>query len=72
MEKTRKRESARLRAWCARKIFLRVYALLAKRFSLPIRRVRGREAGRSTPKFATVLTALTIHLLKAKRFSVAF
>ena len=64
MEKTRKRESARRRAWCVRKIFFGFYALLAQRFSLLIQRVRGREARRCTPKFGTVLTALTIHLFK--------
>ena len=52
--------------------FFRVYAPLAKRFSLPIRRVRGREARCYTPKLGTVLTALSIHLIKPERFSVAF
>ena len=44
--------------------FFGVYAPLAKRFSLPIRRVRGREARCYAPKLSTVLTALTIHLIK--------
>ena len=39
--------------------FFGVYAPLAKRFSLPIRRVSGREARCYTPKLGTVLTALT-------------
>ena len=60
MEKKRKREGARPSTW------------LTKHFSLPIRRVRGRGAQRSTPTFATVLTALTIHLFKVESFSFAF
>ena len=67
----KKREGARLRARRVGKIFFGFYALLAKHFSLPIRRVRGREARSSTPKFATVLTVLTIHLFKAEKLSVA-
>ena len=55
MEKTRKGEGARRRAWRVRKMFFRFYALLAKRFSLPIRRVRGRQARRCTPKFGSCL-----------------
>ena len=72
MEKTRKRESARRRVWRVRKIFFCFHALLAKRFSLPIRRVRGLEARRCTPKFGTLLTALTIHLFKPENLLVAF
>ena len=52
--------------------FFRFYALLATRFSLPIRRVRGREARCCAPKLGTVLTALAIHLFKPEKFSVAF
>ena len=52
--------------------FFGFYALLATRFSLPIRRVRGREARCCTPKLGTVLTALTIHLFKPEKISVAF
>ena len=48
--------------------FFGVYAPLAKRLSLPIRRVRGREAQCYTPKLGTVLTALTIHLIKPETF----
>ena len=40
----RKRNGARQRAWRVRKLFFGFYALLATRFSFPIRRVRGREA----------------------------
>ena len=52
--------------------FFCVYAPLAKHFSLPIRRVRGREARCYTPKLGTVLTALTIHLIKPEKLFVAF
>ena len=72
MEKTRKREGARLRAWRVKKAFFGLYMLLAKLFSFPIRRVRGQEARRSTPKFPTVITALPIHLFKVATFLVAF
>ena len=51
--------------------FFGVYTPLAKCFSLPIRRVRGRESRCYTPKLGTVLTALTIHLIKPEKFSVA-
>ena len=72
MEKTRKREGARARAWRVRKMLFGFYALLAKLFSFPIQHVRGRGARRSTPQSAAVLTALTIHLFKAEKCSVAF
>ena len=40
-EGQRKRKGARRRAWRVSKLFFGFYALLATRFSLPIRRVRG-------------------------------
>ena len=52
--------------------FFGVCAPLVKRFSLPIRRVRGCEARCYTPKRGTMLTALTIHLIKPEKFSVAY
>ena len=61
-EGQRKRKSARRSAWRVRILFFGFYALLVTRFSLSIRRVRGREARCCTPKLGTVLTALTIHL----------
>ena len=72
MEKTRKQEGRRPRAWRVGQISSDFYALFVKRFSLPIRHVRGRGAWRSTPTFATVLRALTTHLFKAEKISVAF
>ena len=72
MEKKRKREGASSGAWRLSKIFFRFYSLLAERLSFRIRRVRGQGARRSTRAFATVLTALTIHLYKDEKFSVAF
>ena len=71
-EGQRQRTSARRRAWRVSNLFFGFYAPLAKRFALPIRRVRGREARCYTPKLGTVLTALTIHLFKPEKFSVAF
>ena len=71
-EGQRKGKSARRRAWRVSNLFFGCYAPLAKRFSLPIRRVRGREARCYTPKLGTVLTALTIHLIKPEKRSVAF
>ena len=71
-EGQRKRKSARRRAWRVRNLFFGFYAPLAKRFSLPIRRVRGQEARCYTPKLGTMLTALTIHLFKPETFSIAF
>ena len=53
-------------------IFFGFYALLAERFSLRIRRVRGHGAWRSTRTLLTVLTALTIHIFEAENFFVAF
>ena len=64
MEKRRKQENAKRRSWRVGKISFGFYAVLAKGFSLHLRRVRGREARRCTPKFGTVLTALTIRLFK--------
>ena len=61
-EGQRKRKSARRRAWRVSNLFFGFYAPLAKRFSLPIRHVRGREARCYTPKLGTVLTALTIRI----------
>ena len=68
MEKKTKRQGTSSGAWCLRKIFFSFYALLAERFSIHIRRVRGQGARRSTRTFVTMLTALTIHLLKKKIF----
>ena len=47
-------------------------ALLATRFSLHLWRVRLREGRRYAPRTVTMLTALTIHLFKVKKLSVAF
>ena len=71
-EGQRKRKSARRRAWRVSNLLFGFYALLAKRFSLPIRRVRGQEARCYTPKLGTVLRALLIHLIKPETFSVAY
>ena len=59
-EGQRKRKSARRRAWRVSNLFFGFYAPLAKRFSLPIRRVRGREARCYIPKLGTVLDMLLI------------
>ena len=48
------------------------YALLATRFSLRLWLVRLREGRRYAPTRVTVLTALTIHLLKVENIFVAF
>ena len=66
-EGQRKRESAGRRAPRVSNLFFGFYAPLAKRFSLPIRRVRGREAQCYTPKLGTVLRALTFHLIKPEK-----
>ena len=71
-EGQRRRKGARRRAWRVSNLFFGFYAPLMKRFSLPIRRVGGREARCYTPKLSTVLTALTIHLIKPEKLSVAF
>ena len=72
MEKKTKREGASSGAQRLEKIFFGFYALLAEHFSLCIRHVRGQGARCSTRTFATVLTALTIHLFQAKTSFVAF
>ena len=71
-EGQRKRKSARRSVWRVCNLFFGFYAPLAKPFSLPIRRVRGQKARCYTPKLGTVLTALTIHLIKPEKLSVAF
>ena len=71
-EGQRKRKSARRSVWRVSNPFFGFYAPLAKRFSLPIRRVRGQEARCYNPKLGTVLTALTIHFIKPGKPSVAF
>ena len=48
------------------------YALLATRFSLRLWLVRRRGGRRYAPTSVTVLTALTFHLFKVDKFSVAF
>ena len=48
------------------------YALLATGFSLCYWRVRRRGGWRYVRTSVTVLTALTIHLLRSKNISVAF
>ena len=49
------------------------YVLLATHFSLPIRRVRGREARCCTPKLGTVLTACgRVHQCDLRRVQMSF
>ena len=52
--------------------FFEFLALLATGFSSRYWRVRRRGRRRYVPTSATVLTALTIHLLKSEKTSVAF
>ena len=52
--------------------YFEFYALLATCFSLRLWRVRLQEGRCYAPTRVTMLAALTIHLFKVKRFSVAF
>ena len=72
MEKKTKRKGASSGALRLREMFFGFYALLRERFSLRIPRIRGQGARRSTLRFVTVLTALTLHLFKAKKILFAF
>ena len=63
MERKTKREGASSGAWRLTKMFVGFFALFAGHFSLLTQRVTERGARPSTPTLATVLTALTIHLI---------
>ena len=52
--------------------YFEFYALPATRFSLRLWRVTLPDGRRYAPTTVTVLTALSIHLLRVKNFSVAF
>ena len=72
MERKTKREGASSGAQRLRNFFFGFYALLAERFSLCIRGVRGQGTRRSTRTVVTVLTVFTVHLFRAEKIFVAF
>ena len=71
MKKKTKRDSVSSGAQCLRKMIFDIYALVAERFFLCIRRVLGRGARLSTCTLFMMLTALTIQLFEAKKCFVA-